>query len=64
MSGLRVEHIEFHAHDFEPSSYSMPNGLLGVLRHERLELTLGPLMLEKGGACVAENASEFGPGIR
>ena len=31
---------------------------------KRLELALGPLMLEKGGAGAAENPGEFRPGIR
>ena len=37
--------------------------LLGVLGHQPLELDLGPLMLEEGGAGGAEHASELSPGI-
>ena len=42
----------------------MPDGLLGVLRHQGLELALGPLVVEKGLAGVAEQAGELRPGIR
>ena len=42
----------------------MPDGLLGVLRHQGLELALGPLMVEKGIPGVAEERGELRPGIR
>ena len=42
----------------------MPDGLLGVLRHQGLELAFCPLMVEKGLAGVAEQRGELGPGIR
>ena len=42
----------------------MPDGLFGVLRHQGLELTFCPLMIEKGLAGVAEEAGKFRPGIR
>ncbi len=41
----------------------MADRLLGVLGHQPLELDLGPLVLEEGGAGRAEHAGEFRPGI-
>src|SRR5271166_395757 len=43
---------------------AMARGFLGVLRHQGLELGLGPLMVEEGGAGGAEETGELGPGIR
>src|SRR5215207_8888084 len=37
---------------------------LGVLRHERLELALSLLMLDKGWSRSAIDARELGPGVR
>ena len=42
----------------------MADGLLGVLRHQRLEFGLGALMVEKGRARRAEQPGEFRPGVR
>ena len=42
----------------------MPDGLLGVLRHQGLELTFRPLMVVKGLPRVAEQGGELGPRIR
>ena len=42
----------------------MPDRLLSVLRHQRLELALRALMVEKGFSGVAEECCELGPGIR
>ena len=42
----------------------MPDGLLGVLRHQGFELAFCPLVIEKGLAGVAEESGKFRPGIR
>src|SRR5215207_4911948 len=42
----------------------MAIGFLGVLRHERLELALGLLMLDKGWSGSAVDGGELGPGVR
>ena len=42
----------------------MPDRLLGVLRHEALELGLGILMLEVGLSRSPKHAGEFGPSVR
>src|SRR5260221_6658820 len=42
----------------------MSDRLFGVLGNERLELALGPLVVEKGAAGVAEQRGEVRPGIR
>jgi hypothetical protein len=41
----------------------MPDGLLGVLGHQPLELGLGVLMLNKSRPGPAEHARKLGPGI-
>ena len=41
----------------------MAGGFLRVLRHEGLELGLGPLVVEEGRAGGAEEAGELRPGI-
>src|ERR1700758_3870802 len=43
---------------------AVAGSFLGVLRHQRLELGPGPLMVEKGRAGGAEEASQLRPGIR
>src|SRR5262245_3634515 len=65
MGGLPRQEIETHRPRFRAlCSYAMPDGLLGVLRHQGLELTLCPLMVKKGAAGVAEESGKFRPGIR
>ena len=60
-----VQDIEAHRARFRAlGSHAMPDGLLGVLRHQGLELALGPLVVEKGLAGVAEQPGELRPGIR
>ena len=41
----------------------MPDRLLGILRHEALELRLGVLMREVGLSGAAKDVGEFRPGI-
>src|SRR5258708_31978076 len=42
----------------------MPDRLFGILGNERLELALGPFVVEKGAAGAAEQRGELRPGIR
>src|SRR6266478_1120258 len=42
----------------------MPDGLLGILRYQGLELALGALMVEKSLPSVAKERCELGPGVR
>jgi hypothetical protein len=42
----------------------VPDSLFGILRHQRLELGFGPLMLEKGLPGIPKQSSKFPPGIR
>src|SRR5258708_7464728 len=65
MGGLRRKEIETHRPRFRAlASHPMPDGLLGVLRHQGLELTFCPLMVKKGAAGIAEQRCELGPRIR
>src|ERR1700730_6055851 len=43
---------------------AMPDSLLGILRHQLLQLDLRGFMIEKSSAGLAKHASEFRPGIR
>src|SRR3974390_1925572 len=62
--GLRVEDIEAHRARFRAlGPHAMPDGLLGILRHQRLELGLGALVVEERATGVAEERREFRPGI-
>src|SRR2546430_14571101 len=55
MGRLRHQHVEAHRARFRAlCSYPMPDGLLGVLRHQGLELVFGPLMVEKAISAIAE----------
>src|SRR5438128_12535250 len=65
MGGLRRQEIETHRPRFRTlCSYAMPDGLLGVLRHQVFKLALCSLVVEKGTARIAEKGSELRPGIR
>src|SRR5437660_5581064 len=64
MAGLHVEEIEAHRTRLGPlGADAVPNRLLGVLRHQRLEFGLGPLVLEERRAGRAEDAGELRPRI-
>ena len=41
----------------------MTYGFLCILGHQRLEFTLGPLMVEEGLPGVAEQPGKLGPGV-
>src|SRR5207248_11435087 len=65
MGGLHLQHIKAHRPRFRaPGLHAVPDGLPGILGHQGFELAFGPFVVEKGAPCVAEERSEFGPGIR
>src|SRR5215831_1562534 len=65
MGGLRLQHIKAYGTRFRALCFhAVPNGLLGVFRHQGLELAFGPFVVEKGTPGVAEEGSELSPGIR
>src|SRR4029077_16823588 len=62
---LRHQDLEAHGARFRAlCSYAMPDRLLGVLRHQSLELTFRPLVIEKGLSGIAEEPGKLRPGIR
>src|SRR5258708_7164251 len=62
---MRYEDGEAHrARSGALPSHPMPDCLPGVLRHQGLELTFCPLMVEEGLPRVAEQGGELGPGVR
>src|ERR1051326_7641079 len=64
MAGLPVQQIKAHRPGLGPlGPHPMPDRFLGILRHQALELGLGPLMVEKGRAAGPEEAGALGPGI-
>src|SRR5215813_7803684 len=65
MGRLRLQHIKAHRPRFRPLGFHpMPDGLLGILRHQGFELAFGPFVVEKGVPGVAEERGELRPGIR
>src|SRR5262245_14199210 len=65
MGGLRLQHIKAHRPRFRAlAAHAVPDRLLGILRHEGLELTFGPFVVEKGAPGIAEERGELRPGIR
>src|SRR5258707_447655 len=42
---------------------AMPDGLLGILRHQLLQLALGGFMIQEGSASLAKHPGQFRPGI-
>src|SRR5262249_19403677 len=65
MGRLRLQHIKAHRSRFRAlCSHAVPDGLLGILRHQGFELAFGPLMVEKGAPGVAEERCELRPRIR
>src|ERR1700724_2516446 len=65
MDPLPLHEVEAHRPGFaELGPNAVAKGLLGVLGHEALELGVGFLVLEKGMARVAVQASELAPGVR
>src|ERR1043166_8537413 len=65
MGNLRRQKVKAHrARSGALAADPMPDGLLGVFRHQGLELGLGPLVVEKGLPGFSEQPREFAPGIR
>src|SRR5262249_44631497 len=64
MGRLRLQHIKAHRPRFRAlCPHAVPDGLPGILRHQGFELALGPFVVEKGAAGVAEERGELRPGI-
>src|SRR3977135_517202 len=64
MGCLHAQDIEAHRSGFRPfGPYAMPDRLLGVFRHQALELDLGILVLEKSRSGPAKHPGMLGPGI-
>src|SRR5215831_17768999 len=64
MGGLHRQDVEAHRPRFGSlRPHPVPDRLLGVLWHQRLELALGALVVEKGLPGVAEERRELCPGI-
>src|ERR1700723_1621436 len=64
MARLPIEKVEAdraRLRAFDANAVS--RGFLGVLGHQPIQLDLGSLMFEEGGAGRAEQAGDFGPGI-
>src|SRR3984957_14863498 len=61
---LHVQDFEAHGSGFRPfGPDAMPDGFLGVFRHQALELGLGALVLEKSRPGPAKHAGKLAPGI-
>ena len=64
MGCLLAQNIEADGSGLRPlGPDTMPHGLLGVFRHQPLELGLGALVLQKGRPGPAEHPGHLGPGI-
>src|SRR5258706_3493023 len=64
MSDLR--HLEVEADRARFGSLgpnTVPNRLLGILRHQLFQLRLGSFMVEKSRAGLAKDAGKFRPGV-
>src|SRR6516165_5465999 len=65
MGGLRLQHIKAHRPRFRASRFdTVPDGLPGVLRHQRFELAFRSFVVEKGTPGVSEERGQLRPGIR
>src|SRR6516162_6078595 len=65
MGCLYLQHIKAHRPRFRALGlHAVPDGLPGILRHQRFELAFRPFVVEKGAPGVAEQRGELGPGIR
>src|SRR5438445_9703383 len=64
MGRLALQHIKAHRARFRSlCSHAVPDRLPGILRHQGLELALGPFVVEKGAPGVAEEHGKLGPGV-
>src|SRR4029450_9424334 len=65
MAGLRLQHIKaYGTRSRAPRFHAVPNGFLGILRHESLELALRAFVVEKRTPGIAKERSELRPRIR
>src|SRR6266849_8466314 len=65
MGGLRHQDFEADRASFRAlPPHAMPDCLLGVLGHQRLELAPRPLVVEEGLPGAAEDGRELGPRVR
>src|ERR1700674_710785 len=65
MTSLKILEIETDgARLGAPCPHTMPDGFLGVLWHQFLELSFRSVVFEIGRAGLAKYAGEFRPGIR
>src|ERR1700722_5728718 len=61
---LHVQDFEAHGSGFRPfGPDAMPDGFLGVFRHQALQFGLGALVLEKSRPGPAKHAGKLAPGI-
>src|SRR3954453_21387844 len=64
MTDLHVMKVEADSAGFGAlGPYPMPNRLLGILRHQLLQLGFSGIVFGMGAAGLAKYAGEFGPGI-
>src|SRR5437763_8471958 len=64
MDRLRLEQVKADRASFRAlRPYPMPQRLLGVLRHECLELAFGALMVQERSTRGAEQGRRLGPGV-
>src|SRR5260370_26521029 len=64
MGGLHAQDIEAHGSGFRPLGPNpMADRLLGVFRHEALELGLGVFVFNKSRPGPPKHPGKFGPGI-
>src|SRR5260370_3306802 len=64
MGCLLAQDIEAHGSGFRPfGPYAMPHGLLGVFRHQALELGLGALVFKKSRPRPAKHPGKLAPVI-
>src|ERR1019366_2172740 len=64
MGCLHAHDIEAHRSGFRPfGPNAVPDCLLGVFRHQALQLDLGVFVLEKSRPGPAKHAGKLGPGI-
>jgi hypothetical protein len=65
MGSLRRHDVKADRAEFRAlPAHAMPDRLLGILRHQRLELAFRPLVVEEGLPGIAEEGRELGPRIR
>src|SRR5262249_15260700 len=65
MDCLHLQHIKAYSPRFRALGFhAVPDGLFGILWHQRFELAFRPFVVEEGAPGVAEECGELSPGIR